>query len=102
MYFRAALLASAALRAAVLIIDEAHNLVDRSREYYSPAITSADLDRARSFLERQSNEVFDQLAELVELLADEVHRTVAESLGDERHDEGPAKLDHDSCVVRKG
>ncbi len=87
-----ALLHSDALRDAVLIIDEAHNLVDRSREYYSPEITTMALDRARQFLERRSNEVFDELAELVEALRNEVDDRVAESLGDERHDEGPAHL----------
>ncbi|MDX2438798.1 MAG: helicase C-terminal domain-containing protein [Acidobacteriota bacterium] len=80
------------LRDAVLVIDEAHNLVDRSREYYSPQISSAILDRARRFLETRSNPVFDQLAELVDQLAREVTDRVGESLGDEDPDEGPADL----------
>ena len=39
-----ALLGGGALRDAVLVIDEAHNLVDRSREYYSPALDRGRLD----------------------------------------------------------
>ncbi|HSO24617.1 MAG TPA: helicase C-terminal domain-containing protein [Chondromyces sp.] len=81
-----------ALRDAVLVIDEAHNLVDRSREYYSPELTSALLERALKFLEGRPQPIFVELAELVAELASEVHDRVAASLGEERHDEGPAEL----------
>jgi DNA excision repair protein ERCC-2 len=87
-----ALAGDEALRDAVLVIDEAHNLVDRSREYYSPQISSVDLDRALRFLETRSNPVFDELANLIEELAREVTDRVSESLGDEGPDEGPADL----------
>ena len=85
-----------ALRDAVLVIDEAHNLVDRSREYYSPQISSAILERARQFLTTRSNPVFDQLAEMVDDLAQEIKNRVSESLGDEGPDEGPADLQLDA------
>jgi len=85
-----------ALRDAVLVIDEAHNLVDRSREYYSPQIASSDLERARKFLETRSNPVFDQLADLVDELAREVADRVSDSLGGEGPDEGPADLRPDA------
>lgn len=91
-----ALVNDEALRDAVLIIDEAHNLVDRSREYYSPAISSALVERALHFLESRSEAVFGELRVLVGELADEIHERVAESLGDERHDEGPVTLDPDT------
>ena len=90
-----ALLHGDALRDAVLIIDEAHNLVDRSREYYSPEIGTATLERARRFLETRSNPIFEDLAALVAELEQEVRDRVADSLGDEGPDEGPADLDHD-------
>jgi len=77
-----ALLHGDALRDAVLIIDEAHNLVDRSREYYSPEIGTSSLERARQFLETRSNPVFDELAGLVADLEREVRDRVADSLGD--------------------
>ncbi|MBD3872889.1 MAG: hypothetical protein IFK91_08245 [Acidobacteria bacterium] len=77
-----ALLHGDALRDAVLIIDEAHNLVDRSREYYSPEIGTSSLERARQFLETLSNPVFDELAGLVADLEREVRDRVADSLGD--------------------
>ena len=91
-----ALVGSDALRDSVLIIDEAHNLVDRSREYYSPEITSTLLDRARRFLEQRSGPLFGELADLVERLADEVHDRVADSIGEAIHDEGPLDLDSDA------
>lgn len=87
-----ALVNGEALRDAVLVIDEAHNLVDRSREYYSPEITAALLERAQRFLEGRTQPVFRELAGLVDELAGEVHGRVAASLGDQRHDEGPAEL----------
>jgi DNA excision repair protein ERCC-2 len=87
-----ALLHEGALRDAVLIIDEAHNLVDRSREYYSPEISTDRLDRARRFLQSKSNAVFDELAELVDMLTQEVRNRVDESLEDDGPDEGPANL----------
>jgi len=91
-----ALLHGDALRDAVLIIDEAHNLVDRSREYYSPEIGTAILERARRFLETRSNPVFEELAGLVADLEREIRERVADSLDDEGPDEGPADLDHDA------
>ena len=39
-----------ALRDSVLIIDEAHNLVDRSREYFSPELKIENLNKALAFL----------------------------------------------------
>jgi DNA excision repair protein ERCC-2 len=82
-----------ALRDSVLVIDEAHNLVDRSRDYFSPELKIAKIEKARAFLEGRSNPVFDELGELVGELKDEVRRRVADSLGDEGHNEGPADLD---------
>ncbi len=90
-----ALMGGDALRDTVLVIDEAHNLVDRSREYYSPEITSSLLERARLFLEQRSAPVFAELAELVDDLEREVHERVAETFGETDHNEGPANLDHD-------
>jgi DNA excision repair protein ERCC-2 len=82
-----------ALRDSVLVIDEAHNLVDRSRDYFSPELRITDFQKARRFLEGRSSPVFDELAALVGELIGEVRRRVAESLGDEPYNEGPADLD---------
>ena len=90
-----ALLNDDALRDAVLIIDEAHNLVDRSREYYSPEISTDLLERALRFLETRSNPVFDSLAELVDELRREVRERVDECLGEETRAEGEATLRED-------
>jgi len=85
-----------ALRDSVLVIDEAHNLVDRSREYFSPELRIENLEKAMTFLESRSNPVFDELRELIDVLIGEVRQKVAESLGDERHNEGPADIDEDA------
>jgi DNA excision repair protein ERCC-2 len=75
-----ALLHGGALRDAVLVIDEAHNLVDRSREYYSPELDTELLERARSFLQTRDNTVYRQLRTLVGDLALEVVEVVSEAL----------------------
>ena len=85
-----------ALRDSVLVIDEAHNLVDRSRDYFSPQLRVTDLEKARAFLAGQSNSIFDELGALVSELEDEVRRRVAESLGDSGHNEGPANIDEEA------
>ena len=77
----AAILNRGALRDAVLVIDEAHNLVDRSREYHSPELASSLLDRARAFLETRDNAVFRELRVLVDELAGVVADAVAAAHG---------------------
>ena len=78
-----AVLAAGALRNAVLIVDEAHNLVDRSRQYYSPTLDSTMLGRARSFLEGRDAACFVELRSLVGELQALVAETVSETLGEE-------------------
>lgn len=88
-----AVLHEGALRNAVLVIDEAHNLVDRSREYYSPTITSGQIERALEHLASRSNAVFDTLAELVRELAGFVTETVDEAFAEVSGEEAPASFD---------
>jgi len=46
-----------------IVVDEAHNLVDRGRAIYSPELTSSALAAARDFcLARRSTELFEHLA----------------------------------------
>ena len=82
-----------ALQDSVLVIDEAHNLVDRSRGYFSPELTVTHLKATQKFLDGRTAPIFDEIRELVDALIDEVRRTVAVSLGDSGHNEGPAQLD---------
>jgi DNA excision repair protein ERCC-2 len=89
----AALLHGGALRDAVLVIDEAHNLVDRSREYYSPTIDTALLERARAFLDTRDNAVFRELKGLVGELAVVVAEIVSEALEDTERGDGAARFD---------
>lgn len=75
-----AVLHEGALRNAVLIVDEAHNLVDRSREYYSPTVSSALVTRALDHLATRSNAVFDTLAGLARELGNVIESTVASAV----------------------
>jgi DNA excision repair protein ERCC-2 len=65
----------------VLIVDEAHNLVDRGRSYYSPDIHEETFDRIRNHL-RGRNCWIDGWEELLEMLRDEFLR-LAESIDEE-------------------
>ncbi len=91
-----AVLNEGALRNAVLVIDEAHNLVDRSREYYSPTISSSQTDRALEYLATRSNLVFSNLEELVRELSEVVATTVDLAFEEQRGEEAPASFDPDT------
>ncbi len=65
----------------VLIVDEAHNLVDRGRGYYSPEIHEETFDRIRNHLRGRSCWI-EGWEDLLEMLRDEFHR-LAESLDEE-------------------
>lgn len=64
-----------------LIIDEAHNLVERAREYYSPRLTTAQLQAALRLVEGFSSRVCRLLAELFSALHGLVERHVQAALG---------------------
>jgi len=88
-----AVLHEGALRNAVLVIDEAHNLVDRSREYYSPQIRAETIRRAGEYLTTRSNPIFEDLAELVRELADLVGSWVDDAFEDDRPGEARTVFD---------
>jgi DNA excision repair protein ERCC-2 len=88
-----ALLHGNALQDSVLIIDEAHNLVDRSRDYYSPELHVDQIEKARVFLEGRTNAIFEDLRSLIDEVCAEVRRRVADSLGGADYNEGPAEID---------
>lgn len=64
-----------------LVVDEAHNLVDRAREYYSPRLATAALAAARRLVEGHEARVCAALTALFDHLADLVHAGTAEALG---------------------
>jgi DNA excision repair protein ERCC-2 len=88
-----AVLNEGALRNAVLVIDEAHNLVDRSREYYSPTLSSNQIDRSLEYLASRSNAVFENLAALVRELSEYVRTTVDLAFEGQRGEEALASFD---------
>ncbi len=67
-----------------IIIDEAHNLVDRAREYYSPRLTSTALAAARRLVEGYQAQVCRDLTGLFDHLFDIVHTGALEALGTRR------------------
>jgi len=77
----------------LLVIDEAHNLVDRARGYYSPRLSAADVREARELLRGHRYKVCRDLdlalGELEALIAGTVRHAVGEREGVERID-----LDH--------
>jgi DNA excision repair protein ERCC-2 len=88
-----AVLHEGALRNSVLVIDEAHNLVDRSREYYSPTIETQLVARALEYLGTRSNAVFDTLSELVHELQTVVDGTIDGAIEDRGPGEAQTRFD---------
>ena len=85
-----------------LVIDEAHNLVDRAREYYSPRLARSTVQAARRLLEGYRHQICrdleDVLANLEELLASRVQRSLGHAIGVR-----PTELDAESLIeVRLG
>jgi DNA excision repair protein ERCC-2 len=65
----------------VLIVDEAHNLVDRGRGYYSPELHEKSLDTVAEHLRGRSWH-YEGWEELIELLRDHLHALSAVLEGD--------------------
>lgn len=90
-----ALVDSHALTDSVLVIDETHNLVDRSREYYSPALFRNEIQRAIEFLGQRDHRVFLDLARICSELANFVSATVDESFGSREHGDKVSVFDNE-------
>ncbi len=91
-----ALLGGDALRNTILVIDEAHNLAERSRGYYSPELSTGLTGRARAFLEGREGAVFERLLALVEAADGHIRRSVETALeeaGDATAAEALVELD---------
>ncbi len=70
-----------ALEDTYLIVDEAHNLVDRAREYYSPRLNRAAVRAARALVEGHRQRVCRDLDELLGELDELVAAQVSKALG---------------------
>lgn len=105
-----ALLGGSALENTVLVIDEAHNLVDRSREYYSPRLNLSTIRRAHEFCAQRETPIFAKLAscqaELEELVRDTVDDALPEPGAGEGHAEFPRndlariRIEFDSLLLQ--
>ncbi len=97
----ASLLGGGALQRAVLVVDEAHNLVERGREYYSPILSAAALEAALAVLGNRDNALFRRLSEVITALAELVEGTVRNALDERRDCETPVELPrHELTEIR--
>lgn len=90
-----ALIGEGALQDTVLIIDEAHNLVQRSREYYSPELLRRDVNRALAALSTRDNKVYRRLGKLAEALGEVIGATVNSALGEKGRGEELTAFDQE-------
>ncbi len=85
-----------ALEETLLIVDEAHNLVDRAREYYSPRLPRAAVRAARALVEGHRHKVCRDLDVLLggleDLIAEQVTGTLGPGAGCRRIDLAPEPL----------
>jgi len=88
-----ALMGRDALRDAILVIDEAHNLADRSRGYYSPELGTALAGRTLVFLDGREAKVFRRLADLAAEVAAHIRETAAGPLEEAQAPEALAHFD---------
>jgi DNA excision repair protein ERCC-2 len=75
------LAAEGALEETFLVVDEAHNLVDRAREYYSPRLRRSAVMAARRLVEGHRQKVCRDLDDLLGDLEHVIEERVAEALG---------------------
>jgi DNA excision repair protein ERCC-2 len=66
----------------IVVVDEAHQLIDRAREYGSPRVSAADANRAAEFLWADAE--YRVFAELVEDIASLIERTARAADGPRR------------------
>ncbi|MBZ5587850.1 MAG: DEAD/DEAH box helicase [Acidobacteriia bacterium] len=65
----------------ILIVDEAHNLVDRARDYYSPRLPRGAVREARKLVDGHRNRVCRELDDLLGDLDELIRREVSDTLG---------------------
>ncbi len=85
-----------ALEDTYLVVDEAHNLVDRAREYFSPRLGRAAVRQARAIVEGHRQKVCRELDDLLEgldeLIAGEVSGALGARVGSGRIELDPGPL----------
>jgi DNA excision repair protein ERCC-2 len=80
-----------ALGRAFLVVDEAHNLVDRAREIYSPSLSGEAIERARQFSALRSADFFEAIARELGHLERTLADTADSALGEGNDGEGRAE-----------
>ena len=90
------LAAEGALEDTYLVVDEAHNLVDRAREYYSPWLTRHAVEEARRLLgpfrQKVCRNLEEVLSELAACIAGRVETALGSRVGVERLPAEPGPL----------
>lgn len=69
------------LSESVLVIDEAHNLVDRAREYYSPTLSRALVTEAMELLDSRTTRLFTGLHDVLADLRDAMDDALYDAFG---------------------
>jgi len=90
-----ALFQEGSLKETVLVVDEAHNLIQRSREYYSPALYRKEAERALEALSHRENKVYLRLRKLVNELLALISCLVLDPLGGSKTGEEKTSFDLD-------
>jgi DNA excision repair protein ERCC-2 len=76
------------LERSVLVVDEAHNLVDRAREYYSPTLSLERVEAALEQLATQNTRLFVQIRDAIEELREYVLYTLDEAFAGAQGQQG--------------
>ncbi|MGC8915789.1 MAG: ATP-dependent DNA helicase [Thermoanaerobaculum sp.] len=71
---------SGVLAETVLVVDEAHNLVDRAREYFSPRLSRPNVAKALGITSNFRSKVCRELTRALEALDDALETTVAAAM----------------------
>ena len=75
------------LSEAFLVIDEAHNLVDRAREYYSPTLSRALVTEAMELLDGRTTRLFVRLHDVLADLRDAMDDALYDAFGSDQADD---------------
>ena len=78
------------LERSLLVVDEAHNLVDRAREYYSPTLSLDRVEAALDQLATRTTRLFTQIREVFEDLREYVLNTLDDAFYGAPGEEGTA------------
>jgi len=87
------------LAESLLVIDEAHNLVDRAREYYSPTLSRALVSEAIEGVAFRTTRLFTRLHDVLADLRDAIDDALYDAFGSEQAAGGVAVTEFDDAAL---